>query len=109
MDRRKGICALCAVAFVVVLLHSAIPHCHHCSSIEAHLHKILNCELLNTYLSQHEEDFAASLSVFIDPEPCIIPGRPDSRPESIDCNPLFSAITSDSFFSCGSRAPPATV
>lgn len=43
---RNPIHLLCALAFAVVLLHSAVPHSHHCGSGADHIHIRYSCQQL---------------------------------------------------------------
>lgn len=54
MVNRKFISAACMLAFAVVLLHSAIPHSHHCVIRENHIHHLYNCGQLNTFLQSSD-------------------------------------------------------
>ena len=40
VERRIPISKLCMLAFAFVLLHSLIPHSHHCTRVENHIHVI---------------------------------------------------------------------
>ena len=54
MGNRRLISAACILAFAMVLLHSAIPHTHHCTVREKHIHHHYNCGQLDTYLQSSD-------------------------------------------------------
>ena len=56
MGNRRLISAACILAFAMVLLHSAIPHTHHCTVRENHIHHHYNCGQLGTYLQSSDDD-----------------------------------------------------
>ena len=55
MGDRKLISVACVLAFAMVLLHSVIPHSHHCTVRENHIHHHYNCEQLDTYLQSSDD------------------------------------------------------
>lgn len=55
MGDRRLISIACALAFAMVLLHSAIPHSHHCTVRENHIHHHYNCGQLGTYLQSSDD------------------------------------------------------
>ena len=44
------------LAFAFVLLHSLIPHSHHCTRIENHIHVHYSCSQLESFLQSSDED-----------------------------------------------------
>ena len=80
MGDRRLISIACALAFAMVLLHSAIPHSHHCTVRENHIHHHYNCEQLDTYLQSSDDDiqlFIGDLLSAVSTPPTI--SRPNLR------------------------------
>lgn len=59
---RRNISLFCALAFACVLLHSVVPHSHHCLHDEDHFHYEHNCEQLKTFL-QSSENYAFECAI----------------------------------------------
>lgn len=56
VERRIPISKLCMLAFAFVLLHSLIPHSHHCTRVENHIHVHYSCSQLESFLQSSDED-----------------------------------------------------
>ena len=56
VERRIPISKLCMLAFAFVLLHSLIPHSHHCTRAENHIHVHYSCSQLESFLQSSDED-----------------------------------------------------
>lgn len=106
MGNRKFISLACMLAFAVVLLHSAIPHSHHCIVRENHIHHLYNCEQLNTYLQSSD-----SLHVFVAGD-ALASESPSAercdRPELIrfDLSCRFISVPASAFLQPSLRGPP---
>lgn len=109
MTGRKSISAACMLAFAVVLLHSAIPHSHHCAVRENHIHHLYNCGQLDTFLqgtghgTVHVFPVADALAGQLFQMP-VRPGTSELRPFDTGCR--FMAKPAEILQRIAPRGPP---
>lgn len=79
VERGKStISKLCALAFAIVLLHSAIPHSHRCNVSDSHIHRHYNCGQLTNFVQNYSgRDVFSLLSPYALPGTGQQPSAPD--------------------------------
>ena len=106
MGDRKLISIACALAFAMVLLHSVIPHSHHCTVRENHIHHHYNCEQLDTYLQSSDNDIQLFIGDLLPTGDSVIERGDAPEFRSFDTGDRFSAEPASTLQQRGLRGPP---
>lgn len=106
MGNRRLISAACMLAFAMVLLHSAIPHTHHCTVRENHIHHHYNCGQLDTYLQSSDDDIQLFIGDLLQSGELTAGLGSVPQHRIFDTGDHFSSETADSLQQPGLRGPP---
>ena len=106
MGDRKLISIACALAFAMVLLHSVIPHSHHCTVRENHIHHHYNCEQLDTYLQSSDDDIQLFIGDLLPTGDSVIERDDATELRRFDTGDHFSAEPATALPQLSLRGPP---
>ena len=109
VERRIPISKLCMLAFAFVLLHSSIPHSHHCTRAENHIHVHYSCSQLESFLQSSDEDAQLCIpaDALVHDDIPDLSGRPDPAVRRIsDLSCRFISKTAASLPHSALRGPP---